>query len=294
MSNAFVTVIIPTYNDWKRLGVCLDALRRQSYPAESFEVLVVNNNPDDEVPVTLDIPSNTSILREPRPGSYAARNAALRAAKGNIIAFTDSDCIPDTDWIRNAVSHFEKHPGCSRIGGEVVLFPKNGKTSVAEKYDQLFFFQQESHVKNLGSAVTANLFVYRSVFEAVGYFDEGKMSNGDIDWGMKSNKAGYRIDYLRNVIVKHPARSLRELIKKEKRLIGGRQYSSGKKNFIHIIVRFLKDVRPRLGEFRFVKSRGTGLSVSEVLSITCVRYLLQYVRCVENMKLQLGKRPNRE
>src|SRR5690554_6136694 len=90
----FVSVIIPTYHDWERLRLCLDSLNRQTYPKERYEIIVVNNDPEDVVPANFVVPNNFTILEESKPGSYAARNRAIQAAKGEIYAFTDSDCQP--------------------------------------------------------------------------------------------------------------------------------------------------------------------------------------------------------
>ena len=105
-----VSVIIPTYKDWSRLYLCLKALSNQSLN-DTFEILVVNNAPNDITPKDLIIPENCSILSESRPGSYAARNKALSIAKGNIILTTDADCIPPKNWIKIITSYFTKETG---------------------------------------------------------------------------------------------------------------------------------------------------------------------------------------
>jgi cellulose synthase/poly-beta-1,6-N-acetylglucosamine synthase-like glycosyltransferase len=57
-----VSVIIPTYKDWDRLGLCLDALAQQQFPASEFEVIVVNNNTEDQVPGSLVLRDNCKIV----------------------------------------------------------------------------------------------------------------------------------------------------------------------------------------------------------------------------------------
>src|SRR5690554_5645873 len=116
-----ITVIIPTYHDWDRLQLCLNALQNQSLPNNGIEIIVVNNNPYDLVPDTLYIPSNVKIINEGKPGSYAARNKAVRESQGIFLAFTDSDCIPDKNWLFNALQIFE-NKNISRIGGKVSIF----------------------------------------------------------------------------------------------------------------------------------------------------------------------------
>src|SRR5690606_18431287 len=117
----FVSIIIPTYKDWQRLSLCLEALSKQTFPAENFEVIVVNNDPDDVVPTFISLPETWQIVSERKSGSYAARNRGLLLAKGEILGFTDSDCLPDKDWIYNAVSIFEERK-CDRIAGDIQIF----------------------------------------------------------------------------------------------------------------------------------------------------------------------------
>ncbi|MEO6220889.1 MAG: glycosyltransferase family A protein, partial [Ginsengibacter sp.] len=95
MNEPYVSIIIPTYNDWGRLLICLKALNKQSYSTKNFEIIVVNNNKFDNIPDRYEIPENCKIIPEVQVGSYAARNSALEIIKGEIIGFTDSDCVPN-------------------------------------------------------------------------------------------------------------------------------------------------------------------------------------------------------
>jgi glycosyltransferase involved in cell wall biosynthesis len=107
MTAKFVSIIIPTYKDWARLSLCLQALANQTYDSNFFEIIVVNNYTADKVPEDYFIPKNCKIVVEGQPGSYVASNAGIKLSKlARSSAFTDSDCIPDEDWISNAVDCF--------------------------------------------------------------------------------------------------------------------------------------------------------------------------------------------
>src|SRR5690554_2984846 len=97
-----ISVIIPTYKDWERLALCLQALENQSFKPSNFEIIVINNLPGDLPPAAFKLPKNAVLVDEGKPGSYAARNTGIGMAKGEILAFTDSDCIPHKDWLINA------------------------------------------------------------------------------------------------------------------------------------------------------------------------------------------------
>lgn len=292
MSNKHVSVIVPTYNAWARLRLCVDALAVQTYPHELFDVIIVNNNPDEGVPKDFCLPKNFKIINEKKPGSYAARNAALRIAKGEIIGFTDSDCIPDRAWIENAVTHFNNNRHCSRIAGHISIFFKGSKPTIVEQYNYIFSFPQESHA-SVGTGVTGNLFAYKNVFDAVGAFDETLLSLGDLQWGKRANKAGFQIHYVPGVIVKHPARTLKELITKEKR-VGGGQGSMGERSKIHDLLSCLTDIRPRLGLIKNIYRAGNEVSIIGQLQIFLLRHYLIFVRAFEKFRVLLGKEPSRE
>jgi len=295
MNPYFVSIIIPTYNDWTRLSKCLHALAQQNYSKENFEIIVTNNNPDDHIPPRYFVPENCIVIPEAKPGSYAARNAALKLAKGEIIGFTDSDCIPDSNWIKNAVNYFSVNKMCSRIAGNVCIFFETSSPSKAQLYDKLYAFNQKGYVNFSGTSVTANLFTYKNVFDKVGYFDEALMSGGDFLWGTIANKMGYRVDYVEDVIVKHPARkTLKELLKKERR-VGGSQaiFLKEKDNKMLNILKFLKELRPHLGDIKFIYSKGKELSILTKIYIYLLRYYLVGVRAYAKLKVQMGRKPNR-
>lgn len=198
----FVSVIIPTYRDWCHLKKCLLRLSNQTYPRDAFEVIVINNDPEDEYVLQIDNLSLIQVL-QPKPGSYAARNMGIKKAKGDIIAFTDSDCLPANDWVEKGVERLLS--GVDRIAGKVELYYKGGKLSLAEVYEKAFAFDQEQNAKN-GVSVTANMFTSRRVFDVVGLFDETLMSGGDFEWGWRATQAGKTILYADDVNVRHPAR----------------------------------------------------------------------------------------
>ena len=213
----FVSVIIPTYHDWDRLKLCLNALAQQSYPIDRFEVLVVNNDPDDR-PSYVVASGNVRLLEEAKPGSYAARNAAIRVAKGEVFAFTDSDCIPCDHWIALAVTEFKKNNFVDILVGGVEFFYVNkNKPNSAELFSTAFEMAQERYAKNRRFA-TANVFIRKSVFDNLGGFNSSLYSGGDFELAKKADDAGYIFKFLSSVNVLHPARSkYSQLIQKARR-----------------------------------------------------------------------------
>jgi GT2 family glycosyltransferase len=222
MTGLRVSVIVPTFRDWDGLARCLRALSSQTVPADTYEILIVNNDPDDPTPGDLPLPPNARLLAEAAKGSYAARNRALAEAKGEILFFTDADCAPDPDWIAAGLARFDADPGVMRLGGQVVLSDAPGAERIAVLHDQVHAFGQDRYIATRGWAATANMVARRAVFDVVGPFDARLMSGGDKNWGRRAEAAGFPIIYAQDVIVRHPPRAtLAEIIRKMRRVAGG-------------------------------------------------------------------------
>lgn len=217
-----VSVIIPTYEDWSGLQLCLDCLARQSIGQDRFEVIVANNNASPEVPPSLRLSANARVIHAAKPGSYAARNVALREAQGDILFFTDSDCLPDSRWIEAGLARISELGPTGRVAGAVQLFPKGANWTGPELYDRIHSFDQKHFLRN-GWGVTANLVVRRDAFDLAGPFGEDQFSGGDRVWNVRATKLGCPLVFSSETIVLHPARaSFSELAKRRKRLSGGR------------------------------------------------------------------------
>ena len=295
MQQPFVSIIIPTYNDWNRLKLCLQALQNQTYAQDNFEVIVVNNHPDDTVPADFIIPEGVTILREKKSGSYAARNTGLKKSIGVILGFTDSDCIPSPEWIESAVSYFNAHKHCNRIAGKVNFFYQPLKPNDVELMETLFSFDQNYYVNTHGMGATANMFSYRYVFDAIGGFRDDMMSGGDLEWGKRARGAGYNIHYVPTVIINHPARSTFEEVKsKARRVAGGHSQISAvrKRTSLQLTWRFVKSLKPKFKETVFIY-RQNKIGIKSKTKIFIMRYQLQVIRALERFKVSMGKKPQR-
>ena len=221
--NPFVSVIIPVYNDAGRLAKCLTALTCQNYPGNRFEVIVVDNGSLDDPAKLNSSFRQVLFFQEPKPGSYCARNKGIEVAKGEILAFTDSDCIPRPDWIGNGVKALMATSNCGLVAGRVKLFFKDPqRPTAAEIYESIHAFNQKDKVENYHHGATANIFTRRQVIDDVGAFNPELKSGGDVEWGKRVFAAGYGQVYAEDVCVFHPARhSLKDIFRKTTRVAGG-------------------------------------------------------------------------
>ncbi|MEL6925382.1 MAG: glycosyltransferase family A protein, partial [Bacteroidota bacterium] len=99
----FVSVVIPNYNNAKRLGECLRALRAQQYPADRFEIIVVDNDSTDNAVAVAQQHRATVLHQHQLKSPYPSRNMGIKAAKGSLIAQLDSTLVPEPQWLAEAV-----------------------------------------------------------------------------------------------------------------------------------------------------------------------------------------------
>lgn len=218
----FVSVVIPVYNDPHRLRHCLAALEKQTYPSNRYEVLAVDNGSEESIePVVAEFGQARAALQS-IPGSYAARNRGIQLAKGEVLAFTDADCIPAADWVEQGVEALRAGTNVGLVGGGInVFYSSLGRPTPVEFVDDDMHLNQERACRN-GFAFTANVFTHRSVFEEVGPFDDRLKSGGDVEWGHRVSAHGFNVAYAEAACVAHPARrTYAALAKKKRRVITG-------------------------------------------------------------------------
>jgi glycosyltransferase involved in cell wall biosynthesis len=207
----FVSVIIPVFNDSERLKQCLQRLYVQSYPYSEYEVIVVDNNSTEKIYSVCQQFPNVQYIQESKQGSYAARNRGLAIAKGEIIAFTDSDCLPQISWIQEGVKALSSSDAAI-VAGHIEFYFSKAKPSIAEYVDSVTHLKQQRYATE-GFAATANLFTWARIFNRVGGFAEVE-SLGDRQWGKRVSESGYTIIYSPDTVVWHPARSGSSLLQK--------------------------------------------------------------------------------
>ena len=165
------TVVVPVFQDQEGVVSCLEALARQSLPQEHFEIVVVDNGSVPEIEIPQGIISNVSLATCGTPGSYAARNKGAAVAQGRYLAFTDADCVPDTNWLKNGIRALEQENREIIVGGHVEFTPPPRHTMFS-LYQMAVGFQQEENILRKGFSATANLFCRRETFQRVGPFAE--------------------------------------------------------------------------------------------------------------------------
>jgi len=201
-----VSIIVPTYKRPALLKRCIEALISQDFPEQEYEIIIVTDGIDEDSNQMLsqsgllDFFNNIFCYSLPfKKGPAAARNAGWRIAKGDLILFTDDDCIPDFNWIKNLYNAFEFY-GYSAIAltGKVVVPLSSAPTDF------------ELNTANLETAefVTANCACTKTSLEMVNGFDEAFTMawREDSDLEFKFLKEDIPIKKIEEAVVVHPAR----------------------------------------------------------------------------------------
>lgn len=267
-----VSVVVPVYNGESSLPRLLEALSKQTYT--NFEVIIADNNSTDKTAEIIQEHPMTKYVFQAKTGSYAARNAAIEIAKGEILAFTDDDCIPSPDWIFEGVESLKGDSVDFSGGGIKFIFSPNIK--LVELLDSGQFLNQPDYLSR-GFSVTANLFVKRKVFENIGVFDDFQLSGGDAEFCRRATSKGFKIVYAEKAIIYHPTRkNLKSLCKKAWRIgFGNGQHQALylENKVLHSVISF-QSLKPQVMSFARLRQLGIDLSVSQKLYCSFVNYFV--------------------
>jgi glycosyltransferase involved in cell wall biosynthesis len=254
----YISIIIPAHKRTHLLQHTLNSITNQTLKQNQYEVIIGNDGGDPAVKQTCNQYNVSCITIAPQQGSYVARNTALSHARGELFAFIDSDILVSPDWLEKGRREIKKY---DYIGGPIVVenqeswhadlhsedclnkpqntcrcgrVPQRANMHVEGKKDILtmpsnLFHMYEHHTAYKVSAylnqfhflLTGNLFVKRSVIEAIGGFDRRLQSSGDFEFGDRVWRAGYTQQYMPKLEVIHPPTTYLTMLRKQQRLAKG-------------------------------------------------------------------------
>lgn len=211
-----VSVVVPAHNAEETLDALITSILESEYPGDRIEVIIVDNNSTDSTREIIGkypvIPLSESEIQS----SYAARNRGIQRAHGEIIAFTDSDCVVNRRWILEGVRVLTE--GKVDLAGGKIEFTFSSRKATAELCDAARHMRNDRYIATVKGSTTANLFVRADLFRKIGPFSSMVRSGGDILWTRKATASGYSLVYAPKAIVYHRARGLQHLLAKNLRL----------------------------------------------------------------------------
>ncbi|MGO8949652.1 MAG: glycosyltransferase [Ktedonobacterales bacterium] len=192
----YASVVVPAYNRLELLRRCVTSLVAQTYPSNCFEIIVVDDGSTEDMASAAreaveGWTGEFSFLRKANGGPASARNAGIRAAKGDIIACIDSDCEADPDWLSALVAVLEQE-GASGVGGSIVNIMPPGW--IGRYLTCVNFYRHRVRQGKVEYLITPNVAFRRSaLLQAGGFHEEPGVWGEDADLSFRLIQTGHRL-----------------------------------------------------------------------------------------------------
>jgi cellulose synthase/poly-beta-1,6-N-acetylglucosamine synthase-like glycosyltransferase len=189
-----LSVIVPAYNEAKNITNCLKSLSNQTYPQEQYEIIVVDDGSTDQTPTLVQNFPGIRLIRQENQGPAAARNRGVQQARGEIVIFTDADCIPLPDWIAEMVRPFQQNPEIVAVKGAYETrqrgwTPRFVQLEFEDKYDKLKKQRFIDFIDTYAAAYRRQIFLQAGGFS----LDFHLPSAEDAELGFRIANKGYKM-----------------------------------------------------------------------------------------------------
>lgn len=296
LSYPHVSVIIPVYNNAQGISRVLDALQQQTYPRERYEIIVIDNGSDDNsVDVIKRYPDVRLLFEHRYKGSpYSARNRGIEQARGDILIFLDSTCVPIKSWLQHGIDCMI-HNMADLLGGNIKFhFPP--KIKVHHIYESLMTIRVKESIERRQSMIGGNLFIRKQVIDALGKFPEGLRSGGDIRWTSMATSRGFKLVFCECAVVYIKPRSFGKFLGKMWRFGKARPQRWEEENVkINLLKLFLNAFRPpaRSAVRKFISERGEPYMEKYHIRLWLYHYAARVVQGIGNVYGEVGIRYNK-
>ena len=195
-----ISVIVPAYNAADTLQLCLDALANQDFPSSEYEVIVVDDGSTDDTARVAQAAA-ARVLRQANAGAAVARNTGARAARGDLLFFTDADCAPVAGWVTALATAFDDDRVAGAKGTYLTrqrgLVPRFTQLEYEDRYDRMAGAETIDFIDTYSAAYR------RDIFLANGGFDPSIMKVEDQELSFRLAEKGYRLIFKSDAVVYH-------------------------------------------------------------------------------------------
>jgi glycosyltransferase involved in cell wall biosynthesis len=197
-----LSVIVPVWNGEKTLSFCLEALAGQTVAEDKYEVIIIDDGSTDR---TAKIADQFSVVyhRQENQGPAAARNKGVSLAKGGLVFFTDADCAPDPDWLKEMTAPFSD-PEVAAAKGTY----RTEQKGIVARFSQLEFeerFAMLAKQSSIDMVDTYSAGFRKEIFQALGGFDTRfpEANNEDTEFSYRMAEQGHCMVFAPRAVVRH-------------------------------------------------------------------------------------------
>jgi glycosyltransferase involved in cell wall biosynthesis len=202
MGSPRVSVITPVRNGAADIAALLECLERQTLARAGFEIVIGDDGSTDGGTTEIETADgHVRVAVGPPRNSYATRNMAVAASRGEVLAFCDADCRPEPDWLERGLAALE---AADLVAGRFRFDVPAART--AWTLVDMDGSKDHEHQVRIGLAETANLFIRRDLFDRLGGLDGSIAEYGDFEFAERAVAAGARLAYAHDAAVWHPTR----------------------------------------------------------------------------------------
>ncbi|GMV94333.1 MAG: hypothetical protein AMXMBFR82_41110 [Candidatus Hydrogenedentota bacterium] len=197
-ANPLVSVIVPAHNAARTLEACLKGCLQQTYAP--IEVIAIDDgSKDDTARIAESFP--VRFVHQEQRGPAAARNAGARIAQGAFLVYTDSDCVPQMDWVERLISGFGE--GVAATGGTYGI--ANPDSLLARWIHEEILVRHAALGEEVDFLGSFNVAYEKNAFDRVAGFDEAftAASGEDNDLAYRLIDAGGRLRFVHDAVVRH-------------------------------------------------------------------------------------------
>jgi lipopolysaccharide/colanic/teichoic acid biosynthesis glycosyltransferase len=203
MSTKPVSVIVPAFNAATTLGQCLTALLNQTVPRSRYEIIVVD---DGSLDATADVATRygsegVQLVRQHNQGAAGARNTGVAHAEGDLLLFTDSDCVPQPDWIERMLAAFDDPDTVGAKGTYLTrqrrLVARFVQIEYEDRYDRMRDQERIDFIDTYSAGYR------RDVFQKNGGFDISVRFVEDQEFSFRLAEKGYKLVFVPEARVSH-------------------------------------------------------------------------------------------
>jgi len=192
MTLPLVSVVLPVFDGERFLEAAIESVLAQDY--EPFEVIVVDDGSTDGSGDIARSHPGVRVLEQENRGDAAARNAGVRAARGEILAFCDHDDLLPPDKLAVQVGHLLSNPSVGCVLGRM-------RTSLEPGVEPPPWLGRDRWFGEVGGIPAMSMVTWTRVMRRVGEFDPRLPSGSDLDWLIRARARGVEISFLPQVVL---------------------------------------------------------------------------------------------